>query len=43
MAKKNYKVTNPDLVLDTITETDSELSLFDQENPDITLFNYVDD
>lgn len=42
MSKKNWKVTTeiPDL---PDMEGDSLLNLFDQENPDINLFNLVDD
>ena len=43
MPKKNYKVNVPEQVLDSIVQEDSELSLFDPENPDITLFNFIDD
>jgi len=44
MAKKNWKVTTkiPPLVAPD-EFTDSELSLFDQDNPDISLFNLIDD
>ena len=41
--KKNYTVDVPDVILDHMVEGDSELSLFDPNNPDITLFNFVDD
>lgn len=41
---KNFKVTvNPHLDMYDIDEGDSELNLFDPENPDINLFNLVDD
>ena len=43
MPKKNYKVNALDQILDTIEDIDSELNLFDPDNPDITLFNFVDD
>ena len=43
MPKKNYKVNSPPVPLDAIVEEASELSLFDLNNPDITLFNLVDD
>lgn len=43
MPKKNYKVNVPEQILDSVTDVESELSLFDPENPDITLFNFVDD
>ena len=43
MTKKNYKVNVPDQVLDMIVEDESALNLFDPNNPDITLFNFVDD
>jgi hypothetical protein len=41
--KKNYKVTTKLPELPDIDTGDSELSLFDQTNPDINLFNLVDD
>tara|TARA_Y100000034_G_C6884703_1_gene406041 strand:+ start:564 stop:1133 length:570 start_codon:yes stop_codon:yes gene_type:complete len=44
MVKKNWKVTTPVPPLVNIDEIgDSELSLFDQDNPDINLFNLIDD
>ena len=41
--KENYKVTTKLPELPDIDQGDSELSLFDQTNPDINLFNLVDD
>ena len=41
--KKNYKVTTPMPPIPDIDHEDSELSLFDPTNPDINLFNLVDD
>lgn len=43
MAKKNYKVTTKLPQLPDVSEGESLLNLFDQENPDINLFNLVDD
>ena len=43
MANKNYKVTTKLPQLPDIDEGDSLLSLFDQNNADINLFNLVDD
>lgn len=43
MANKNYKVTTKLPALPDIDTDDSALSLFDQDNPDINLFNLVDD
>jgi hypothetical protein len=40
---KNYKVTTKLPELPDIDTGDSELNLFDQNNPDINLFNLVDD
>ena len=41
---KNYKVTTkPHLELFDIDEAESDLNLFDPENPDINLFNLIDD
>lgn len=41
---KNYKVNaKPHLDLYDLDDGDSELNLFDQDNPDINLFNLVDD
>jgi len=41
--KSNYKVTTPMPLIPDIDQEDSELSLFDPTNPDINLFNLVDD
>ena len=41
--KKNFKVTTKLPELPDIDTEESELSLFDQSNPDINLFNLVDD
>ena len=43
MSKKNYKVTTKLPQLPEIDEGAGSLNLFDQENPDINLFNLVDD
>ena len=43
MAKKNYKATTKLPELPDLDEGESLLNLFDQENPDINLFNLVDD
>jgi hypothetical protein len=43
MTNKNYKVTTKLPALPDIDTDDSALSLFDQDNPDINLFNLVDD
>ena len=43
MSNKNYKVTTKLPALPDIDTDDSALSLFDQDNPDINLFNLVDD
>lgn len=43
MASKNYKVTTKLPALPDIDTEDSALSLFDQDNPDMNLFNLVDD
>lgn len=43
MAKKNFKVTTNIPKLPDLDEGESLLNLFDQENPDINLFNLVDD
>jgi|TARA_R100000322_G_scaffold169631_1_gene142291 hypothetical protein len=41
---KNFKVTvNPHLEVFDLDEQESDLNLFDPENPDINLFNLVDD
>ena len=40
---RNFKVNTPPLPIADIDEGDSELSLFDQNNPDVNLFNLVDD
>ena len=41
--KKNYKVTTKLPELPDLDEGESLLNLFDQDNPDINLFNLVDD
>lgn len=43
MTKKNYKVTTKLPQLPDVSEGESLLNMFDQENPDINLFNLVDD
>jgi len=43
MPKKNYRVNVPNIILDPTQDVDSELNLFDPENPDITMFNLIDD
>jgi hypothetical protein len=43
MAKKNYKVTTEMPDLPDLDGEDSVLSLFDQNNADINMFNLVDD
>jgi len=43
MAKKNYKVNIPNLIPEPTDDIESELNLFDPNNPDITLFNLIDD
>ena len=43
MAKKNYKATTKLPELPDLDEGESLLNLFDQDNPDINLFNLVDD
>lgn len=43
MAKKNFKVTTNIPDLPDLDESESLLNLFDQDNPDINLFNLVDD
>jgi len=43
VSNKNYKVTTKLPALPDIDTDDSALSLFDQDNPDINLFNLVDD
>lgn len=43
MVKKNFKVTTNIPKLPDLDEGESLLNLFDQENPDINLFNLVDD
>ena len=43
MSKKNWKVTTKLPQLPDLDEGDSLLSLFDQDNADINLFNLVDD
>jgi hypothetical protein len=43
LAKKNYKATTKLPELPDLDEGESLLNLFDQENPDINLFNLVDD
>ena len=43
MSNKNYKVTTKLPALPDLDGEDSALSLFDQDNPDMNLFNLVDD
>ena len=44
MAKENYKIRVKPLPLPEIDQiSDSELNLFDPDNPDLNLFNLVDD
>lgn len=43
MTKKNFKVTTKLPQLPDVSEGESLLNMFDQENPDINLFNLVDD
>lgn len=43
MTKKNYKATTRLPELPDLDEGESLLNLFDQDNPDINLFNLVDD
>jgi hypothetical protein len=43
MTNKNYKATTPIPSLPDVDSSESLLNLFDQSNPDINLFNLVDD
>jgi len=43
MSNKNYKVTTKLPQLPDLDEGEGLLNLFDQDNPDINLFNLVDD
>jgi len=43
MNRKNYKVSTELPELPDLDGDDSILSLFDQTNPDINMFNLVDD